>query len=152
MDRILVITGQTLDMEAAKSGATNSMDWEANIIHIIVSSLRKSPAETSMDRFVSHHVHPSIQYRYHISLIHHLLACLLPIESQAIVQLCCISARSIVRYNLLVAASLYNDMAGQMCDHIISPGTVAGLYRCWEMMNKYIGKYYLNPFSWGEGL
>lgn len=105
-----------------------------------------------MDRFVSHYVHLSMHYRYHISLIHHLLAYLLPIESQAIIQLCCISALSIVGYNLLVAASLYNDMAGQMCDHIISPGTVAGLYWCWEMMNKYIGKYYLNPFSWGEGL
>ncbi|KAE8422950.1 hypothetical protein BDV36DRAFT_309249 [Aspergillus pseudocaelatus] len=63
MDQILATTGQTLDAEAAKSEATNFMDWGFKMLRIIVSSLRKSPAETFVDRFVGHHVHPSMQYR-----------------------------------------------------------------------------------------
>ncbi|KAE8157882.1 hypothetical protein BDV40DRAFT_308286 [Aspergillus tamarii] len=51
MDRILATTRQTLDTETAKSGATNSMGWESKMLHIIMPSLRKSPAETFMDRF-----------------------------------------------------------------------------------------------------
>ncbi|KAB8212554.1 hypothetical protein BDV34DRAFT_208275 [Aspergillus parasiticus] len=61
--QVLATAGQTLDTEAAKLGPRNPKDWESNILQKVLSFLRKSPAETFMDRFVSHYVHPSLQYR-----------------------------------------------------------------------------------------
>ncbi|KAE8140254.1 hypothetical protein BDV38DRAFT_269253 [Aspergillus pseudotamarii] len=49
--------------KATKPGARIHMGWKSKILHIVVSSLRTSAADTFMDRFVTHHPHPSVQYR-----------------------------------------------------------------------------------------
>ena len=105
-----------------------------------------------MARFASTHCAANTYWIYRKCVLHHLLSLMLPIESQAVVQLCFISARI-----LLVHAGL--EMVVRMAGvgdwlEYLGVGAVSGsvVYAGWDILETYLGKYYLNPFGWGEGL
>lgn len=110
-----------------------------------------------MDRFCYTSQSQQMQREYQKAVIHHLLANKLPIESHAIVMLCYISLSMVIVYLLLclLATSVHSGQLGSglaNSRHLISPSVGALVYGGWAMSTKYVGKYYLNPFAWGDGL
>lgn len=121
---------------------------------MIIAWLRKhrSNEETFLDRFAYRNLSPATQSDYQVALIHHLLALKLPVESQAIVLLCYITTTMTLIYILLHLLRLFLEGEfGSQIGELFSPRTAALLYGGWAMYTKYVGKYYLNPFGWGEG-
>ncbi|KAJ6071175.1 hypothetical protein N7499_009189 [Penicillium canescens] len=129
--------------------------WLFQMRKMIIAWLRKRQSDNDafLDRFTYQNLPPSTQSAYQKAIIHHLLAQKLPVESQAIVLLCYIVTTMTVIYILLHALRLFLYCEfGIQIDELFSPRMAALLYGGWAMYTKYIGKYYLNPFGWGEGL
>ncbi|THC87877.1 hypothetical protein EYZ11_012680 [Aspergillus tanneri] len=155
LDQVLTTAGQALESELTKTSAHHVHHWTSTFFHFFISFLRSSSTPSFMDRFFEHFSPAPDQRVYHAARAHYLLACRLPIESQAIVQLGFIAVRTMLVDVFLHAA--YRIWAREravqwLVEASITPGVGALVYGGWEMVQNYIGEYYLNPFAWGEGL
>ncbi|KAL4915994.1 hypothetical protein BDW62DRAFT_218974 [Aspergillus aurantiobrunneus] len=164
LEKVLATAGQCLDAELVKSSQSLSKHCRGHggaskaLVQSLISILRGSSRETFMDRFVFHSnsFSPSQQWSYLVGIMHSLLARRLPVESQAIVALGFIAARTMLVTALLVAGYRIwaQDAAVKWLreEACVTPATGALVYAGWEMVQNYIGQYYLNPFAWGVGL
>ncbi|GKZ65072.1 hypothetical protein AnigIFM50267_007235 [Aspergillus niger] len=165
LDKLLATSGLSIEASLNNTSNLTSKDHTDQygiaraLLRFIISKLRGSSRETLLDRFVFHdhgRFSPSQQWTYLVSVLHYHLSLCIPIESQAIVMLCFITARAMIVGGLLEAfyalwahEGLANWVRGEA--HI-TPATGALAFAGWDMMNNYIGQYYTNPFAWGEGL
>ncbi|OOF96457.1 hypothetical protein ASPCADRAFT_14255, partial [Aspergillus carbonarius ITEM 5010] len=152
LDRATPALDDTLDCKPSTPGFRSQ--WKCAAANHLIPWVRRSSASetTFMARFASTHCAANTYWIYRKCVLHHLLSLMLPIESQAVVQLCFISARI-----LLVHAGL--EMVVRMAGvgdwlEYLGVGAVSGsvVYAGWDILETYLGKYYLNPFGWGEGL
>lgn len=129
--------------------------WLFKLRKTIIAWLRNPQLsnEAFLDSFAYQNLTSTTQRSYQKALIHHLLAQKLPVESQALVLLCYIVTTMTAIYALYgwILALLQSEL-GLSIDGLFSPRKVAFLYGGWAMYTQYVGKYYLNPFGWGEGL
>lgn len=156
LDKLLATAGENVNAALTKTKhQQRSRSFEKVILQTPISFLRSSSSDQIMDRFVEQNFPVPKQREYSASLLHYLLARRLPVESQAIVMLGFIMARTaLVNLALHVAYSLWSGEPAiqYLQSHSVIPFTGTLAYAGWDMIHNYVGEYYLNPFAWGEGL
>lgn len=155
MTSLLDSAGAFLAQDAKTAVERQRRPWLFTVRKMIITWLRERHPdnETFLDRFTYHNIPSATRKNYQKALIHHLLAQKLPVESQTIVLLCYIATTMTAIYTFFHLILPYRQSEfGFGTDGMFSPRTVALLYGGWAMYTQYIGKYYLNPFGWGEGL
>ncbi|PYI05175.1 hypothetical protein BO78DRAFT_318581 [Aspergillus sclerotiicarbonarius CBS 121057] len=152
LDRATPALDDTLGLKSSTPGFRSQ--WKcAAANHLIPWLRRSSTSETTfLARFVSVHCPADTYWMYRKCVLHHLLSLMLPIESQAVVQLGFIVARMLFVRAVLESA-VRTAGVGVWLEYL-GVGPVAGsvVYAGWDLLETYLGKYYLNPFGWGEGL
>lgn len=155
MTGLLDSAGPSLVQDAKSAVKCQTRPWLFDLRKMVIAWLRERPSDsdTFLDQFAYQNLSPSAQKDYQKALIHYLLAQKLPVESQAIVLLCYIAATMAVVYaSFHWTLPFLQNALGLQVKELCIPRTAALLYGGWAMYTQYIGKYYLNPFGWGEGL
>ncbi|KAJ5105582.1 hypothetical protein NUU61_002929 [Penicillium alfredii] len=158
LDHLLTATAPAIpELKSAFTRDDPQRPLRLTISKGVIAWLRGSNNETFMDSFCYWSQSQQMQREYQKAVIHHLLANKLPVESQAAVMLCYISLTTVVVYLLLhlLAAFVQSWRLGSVLTnsrYLVTPSVGALVYGGWAMLTKYVGKYYLNPFAWGDGL
>ncbi|RAL03493.1 uncharacterized protein BO80DRAFT_488490 [Aspergillus ibericus CBS 121593] len=152
LDRATPALDDTLSLKSSTPGFQSR--WKCAAANHLIPWLRRSSASetTFMARFVSVNCAPDTYWKYRKCVFHHLLSLMLPIESQAVVQLCFIMVRMVLVGVGLEMAVRIDGVRAWL--EYLSIGPVSGsvVYAGWDLLETYLGEYYLNPFGWGEGL